>query len=65
MEKKTTVGDLIKTGFKGKFPVIIKLSMENSVIPVNSAQQEILKKAIANKDYYEIKMIVSKLKKPI
>jgi hypothetical protein len=56
-----TAYDLLVNGFIGKAQIIQTLNLGETRIPLDSAEHIILKQAIDNKDYYEIKSIVSKL----
>ena len=56
-----TAYELLLNGFKGRNQIIKALHLGETRIPLNTSQQKKLKKAIEDKDYYEIKRFVSRL----
>jgi hypothetical protein len=59
-----TAFDLLSDGFRGDPPIFRTLKLGETKIPLNRDECKILEEAIHNKDYYEIKSLLSKLKKP-
>jgi hypothetical protein len=60
-----TAYDLLTDGFRGDPPISRMLRLGETKIPLNTEQCRILEKAIDNKDYYEIKCLLSKLHKSL
>ena len=58
-----TAYELLLNVFNRKPPIVQILKLGETKIPLNTNEQTILAEAINSKDYYEIKNIVSELRK--
>lgn len=60
-----TAFDLLSDGFRGDPPIFRTLKLGETKIQLNRDEYKILEDAIDNKDYYEIKSLLSKLNRPL